>query len=595
MKKSAKWVVFISILSLVAGFLMAGSMLVAAEETATEGAESAVVPEEGASAIDTTGMAKLGKVEAVVWDDFIIEEVSDPTLEGINDITVELYLQDSKSKEWKLWGSKKTANGGYSKPVPYGWVGWSELPVVNDFSTFTYYKMKLVPPEGVEPLNGVERIVPLRISNAWYCMYFEVSDAKNRPAFEVDGVSLLTEDCGFIEAVVWDDEMLPDYTDSCSEGINGLTVELYRKNRDGGWDFYDRKKTGPGGFSKIVPYGWVGWSNLPVVKDLRATTQYKLVLVDDGTFRPLNECERIVRLNSSNNYFRYFFEVSDTSSLRAFEIRCISCLPVENIGRIEAIVWDDAVLPDVTDSRKEGVQDIVVNLYKKDENGEWQLYDSKSTASGGFIWPCEHGWVGWSELPVVMDPRVRTWYKLSIVTDGTFNPVGSTERVFSLNSSNLWFREFFEVEEDATLAAFKIKSTTVLISGIVWHDMNANMTRDWFEPICSGWTIMLTDRWGRKIATTTTNNNGYYQFRGLKPGTYIVWEKSLRGWNQVKPMYKLCTWPPYGYEKGHYVVRGEAGKYYINKNFGNMKMSELLAPLLYSLWWAGLLAYQLVP
>lgn len=593
MKRSARWVVYIAIITLLAGFLMAGSMLVLAEG---EGETSTATATETAP-IDTTGMSKSGVIEAIVWDDFIIEEVSDPAQEGINGVTVELYIQD-KSGEWKLYGSQVT-RGGVSttlKPIPYGFVQWNGLPVTVDLTTTTKYKLKLVCDENIEPLNGDERIVPLNISNVYNCRYLEVSDKNKRQAFEVDGVSLLTEDVGFIEAVVWDDAILEDTTDSCSEGINGITVNLYKKNRDGGWDFYGSKVTGAGGFSKIVPYGWVGWNNLPVVKDMRATTQYKLELVTNDTFQALNGTERIVRLNSTNNYFRWFFEVADDADLRAFEIRNISALPVENIGRVEAIVWDDAVLPKETDSRKEGVDDIIINLYKKDENGEWQFYDSQTTRAGGFIWHAEHGWVGWNDLPVVADLRVKTYYKLEIITDQTFIPVGSTERIFSLDSSNLWYRWYFEVGDSDVLRAFRIQSTTVLISGTVWHDMNANLARDFYEPTCEGWTVMLTDRYGRKVATTKSNKWGYYQFRGLKPGTYKVWVKDTRGWNQTCPFYKLCTWPPSGYNKGHYVINGQAGKYYINKNFGMLDMDgTLFAPLVYSLWWVGLMAYQLIP
>jgi hypothetical protein len=540
-----------------------------------------------------------GKVEAIVWDDAIIEEVMEPKQEGINGITVELYRQVGDS--WVSMGAKQTGAGwtfppvGVPEYVPYGRVGWNELPV-HDPRFKTNYKMVLRTDGTFEPLNGTERVFSLDSSDVYYRWFFEVDGNLN--AFQVDAISRLpVVNEGFIEAVVWDDGILEDTTDSCSEGINGITVELYSRDlATGEWKLYGSKVTGAGGFTKLVPYGWVGWNNLPVVDDLRVTTLYKLVLVEDGRFNDVNGVERVARLNSSNKLFRWFFEVSDDADLRAFEIRSISALPVENIGRIEAMVWDDAVLPKETNSRMEGVDDIIVNLYKKDENGEWQFYDSQSTHAGGFIWRAEHGWVGWDSLPVTADLRVKTYYKLEIVTDQTFNPVGSTERIISLDSSNLWYRWYFEVADSADLQAFRIQSTTVLISGTVWHDMNANLARDFYEPTCEGWTVMLTDRYGRKVATKTTNKWGYYQFRGLKPGTYKVWVKDARGWNQTCPFYKLCTWPPYGYNKGHYVVNGQAGKYYINKNFGMLDMDgTLLAPVVYSLWWIGLLAYQLVP
>ncbi len=420
-------------------------------------------------------------------------------------------------------------------------------------------------------------------------------------------VSAGTENIGVIEAIVWYDGLIPDKSEAKEEGVNGINVQLYReKGADASgniiWEKYGEPKVTAPGQSKItgeaILGGLVTFENLPVNKpyDLWTITRYKLELVPHPSYVALNGAERVVELNYWNSYHRWYFEVGDPGQAKqpAFEIKNISAVPVENTGKIEVVVWDDQVLPNVREPKQEGVDGITVNLYKLNDEGGWDLYGSKKTGYGGFFWVVEHGWVGWSELPVMTDWRATTRYKLQLVTDNTFLPVNRSEIIVDLNITNLYYRWYFELDEnDAELPAFQIRSTTVLISGIVWYDANADLVREWHEPVQAGWTIVLTDQYGRRLATTKTDARGYYQFRGLKPGTYKVWVAEQRGWKQVCPYYKLLTIPPWGCEKGHYTVRGEAGKYYANNDFGMLSMRESIwATLYYGLWWIGLLQYQ---
>lgn len=72
-----------------------------------------------------------------------------------------------------------------------------------------------------------------------------------------------------------------------------------------------------------------------------------------------------------------------------------------------------------------------------------------------------------------------------------------------------------------------------------------------------------------------------------------MWVAKKIGWKQVYPYYKLCTWPPFDYEKGHHTIDVKAGNYYVNNDFGMLSMKESIwATLYYGLWWIGLLQYQ---
>lgn len=415
-----------------------------------------------------------------------------------------------------------------------------------------------------------------------------------------------TENIGIIEAIVWYDGLIPDKSEAKEEGINGIKVQLYKESGTDAsgnilWEKYGEPLVTAPGQSKVtgetILGGLVTFENLPVVKpyDIFAITRYKLALVPDPSYVPLNGSERVIELHYWNSYNRWYFQMGDPGQAEqpAFEIQNVSAVPVENIGKIEVAVWDDLVLPNVSEPKMEGVDGITVNLYKLDESGNWQLYGSKKTGYGGFFWTLEHGWAGWSGLPVMTDWRAVTRYKLQLVTDNTFNPLNGTERIVDLNITNLYYRWFFELGEDAALRAFQISSTTGTISGIVWYDANADQVREWHEPVQSGWTIVLTDRYGRKVASTKTDARGYYQFRGLKAGTYKVWVAEQSGWKQVYPYYKLLTIPPWGCEKGHHTINVQAGKYYVNNDFGMLSMKESIwATLYYGLWWIGLLQYQ---
>lgn len=80
-----------------------------------------------------------------------------------------------------------------------------------------------------------------------------------------------------------------------------------------------------------------------------------------------------------------------------------------------------------------------------------------------------------------------------------------------------------------------------VISGHKYHDANRNGVRDAGEPGLAGWTVTLhRDRSDAgqgtgAVATTTTDGNGYYEFRldGHLPGDYALTEESRDGWTRT--------------------------------------------------------------
>ena len=68
------------------------------------------------------------------------------------------------------------------------------------------------------------------------------------------------------------------------------------------------------------------------------------------------------------------------------------------------------------------------------------------------------------------------------------------------------------------------------ISGRVSADLDGDCQYDPGEPLLEGVTVYLLDSQGNRIATTTTNADGEYQFANLTPGTYGVEEVQPEGY-----------------------------------------------------------------
>lgn len=73
------------------------------------------------------------------------------------------------------------------------------------------------------------------------------------------------------------------------------------------------------------------------------------------------------------------------------------------------------------------------------------------------------------------------------------------------------------------------------VCGIKFHDINGNGVQDPGENGLPNWTIQIKDGAGNLIATVTTDNNGEYCIKGLKPGTYTISEVPKPGWYQTAP------------------------------------------------------------
>ncbi len=70
------------------------------------------------------------------------------------------------------------------------------------------------------------------------------------------------------------------------------------------------------------------------------------------------------------------------------------------------------------------------------------------------------------------------------------------------------------------------------ISGKVWADLDEDSVKDGGEPPLAGVIIELLDENGRVISSTTTDENGRYQFNNLPPGNYQIRQTQPAGYFQ---------------------------------------------------------------
>jgi hypothetical protein len=67
------------------------------------------------------------------------------------------------------------------------------------------------------------------------------------------------------------------------------------------------------------------------------------------------------------------------------------------------------------------------------------------------------------------------------------------------------------------------------LSGTVYVDANCNRELDIFDGALPGVDIKLYDGHGKLVATTKTDDDGFYIFTNLRPGTYTIVEESTTG------------------------------------------------------------------
>jgi hypothetical protein len=103
------------------------------------------------------------------------------------------------------------------------------------------------------------------------------------------------------------------------------------------------------------------------------------------------------------------------------------------------------------------------------------------------------------------------------------------------------------------------------INGSKFNDVNGDTAWNADEPTLSGWTITLKDMNDNVLATQQTDQQGFYRFADLQPGTYKVCETQQAGWSRTYPADNDC-----------HVIQIGAGDV-VTADFGNKPLPQVQA------------------
>jgi len=295
--------------------------------------------------------------------------------------------------------------------------------------------------------------------------------------------------------------------------------------------------------------------------------------------------------------------------------------PVGSVGSFEALVWDDTANPD--GALNEGeiyVDGLTVNLYIKRPDGTWKPYGSKVTGpeptnfvrSVPWINPLHvHGWVGWDGLPLSYtgvevlpagdsggtNSYAYADYKMELVPSGKWLPSNKTVRYGRLYAIQLFPFQwapalwYYPQNGDPAARGFGLWEPS-MISGYAFHDSNADGKKSSRESCLKGWTIILTVDL-KEVARTTTDANGYYEFKGLAPGFYQVWEAEKSWWKLIFYYHPPIVPRPSGVYRGNHFVWIKPHENYADRNFGNLRMDSICDMYYYGKYVIALVKYWL--
>ena len=88
--------------------------------------------------------------------------------------------------------------------------------------------------------------------------------------------------------------------------------------------------------------------------------------------------------------------------------------------------------------------------------------------------------------------------------------------------------------------------STDVVTGVLYHDLNANGLQDDNEPGLGGWTVELNSEDGQIQDTDTTDASGRYSFEGVTVRNYAVQLQAQTGWTLTTPLENSLSATSFG-------------------------------------------------
>ncbi|HTK82717.1 MAG TPA: SdrD B-like domain-containing protein [Bacteroidota bacterium] len=163
---------------------------------------------------------------------------------------------------------------------------------------------------------------------------------------------------------------------------------------------------------------------------------------------------------------------------------------------------------------EEGVEGFKIQLYKKGNGNNYNLYKTRTTDSSGMY--------QFSSLPA------DTYRVKEIPRQGWWQSYPDSSWSLTLNDG--------ETLDSVDFGNYEI--VTGSVSGLKYNDLNDNGSMDTNETGLQGWNILLTGStyFNASVSQSLyTDGNGNYSFSGIWPGSYVVSEVWHSGWRQTEP------------------------------------------------------------
>jgi len=161
-----------------------------------------------------------------------------------------------------------------------------------------------------------------------------------------------------------------------------------------------------------------------------------------------------------------------------------------------------------------GVAGFKIQLYRKGNGTNYNLYKTRTTDSSGFY--------QFLSLPA------DTFRVKEVPKQGWWQSYPDSFHALILNSG--------ETLDSIDFGNYEIVPGSV--SGMKYDDANDNGSKDTIETGLSGWHVLITGSTYFNASVSldaTTDVNGDYSFAGIWPGSYIVSEVWRSGWRQTEP------------------------------------------------------------
>jgi len=434
----------------------------------------------------------LGKIGDFIWNDLNGDGIQGPTEPGIDGVTVQLLDSTNTVIATQVTGFGPTGS-------QHGYYQFSGVCA----GTYSVKVDETTLPKGSDGKIHFEETT----SNAPGSTTSNDSNVTPSTVLLTTNASVdETIDFGYLAMqgslgdYVWYDANHNGVQETSEHGINGIVVNLY----DSGHNFLATTITAKGGPGNTDGYyQFTGLDEGNYIVEVDSTTL-------PPNYSPTTSSVGTPDLDSNGSPASVSLP-TDSSTDQTIDFGYVT--PCN--GKIGDFVWHDLNRNGLQDSGEPGIDGVSLYLFDAGHN---KIQTSITNPNGYYEFDgvCDGTYqveVDASTLPPSFTP---TTAHADVTFDSAIDSNGSPAPVtLTLDGNN-------NVTQDLTIDFGYVSPCDGAIGDFVWLDLNGNGIQDSGETGIFNVTVNLLDSQNHLLNSTTTDNNGYYQFTGLCAATYQV-------------------------------------------------------------------------